>query len=695
MPPLACVNSVEAPHTHIHTHPHSNSSHYAFARMPGEGSLPAGDPTLYNPNPGLPWSAAHSSALYGVDGWGAPYFKVNEGGNVAVRPHGARTLLWEEIDVMKVVKKAVGPKSAGGLGMTTPLIIRFPDILRHRLEALQCAFDTAIAMQRYDSHFQGVYPVKCNQDRYVVENIVEFGKEFAFGLEAGSKPELLLTMACLCKGNPKALLICNGYKDEEYVSLALVARSLNFNTVIVLEQVEELDVVISASRKLSVTPVIGIRAKLRTKHAGHFGSTSGEKGKFGLTTMEILNVVKKLKAADMLDCLQLLHFHIGSQIPSVALLNDGVSEASFIYCELAKLGANMRIIDIGGGLGIDYDGTKSGSSDMSVAYTLEEYASTVVTAVRTACDQRGVYHPVLCSESGRALVSHHSLLIFDVVSVDQKTTSGLDFDLDGLPDELAGEYKSLEALARFGDYPRSLVCADQMKMKAVDLFKEGRLGLQQLAMVDGLCDTLYPSKPAVCHVNLSIFTSIPDYWAIGQLFPVMPIHKLTEKPTVQAILSDLTCDSDGKIDTFIGGAGSGGPGGLPVHSLSSGEEPYYLGMFLGGAYQEALGGLHNLFGTPNVVHVVQSSGPHCFAITRALPGQTMADVLALMMHEPHMMFDSLKCRIEDSLTSLSLPDDHCTSALTSIANAFHGLPYLSSSVSAPEADEFYDDHWSH
>lgn len=691
MPPLACVNAIEAPH------PHNNlnnllsiSSHYAFARMPGEGTLlPAGD--LNNPQ----WTAAHSSALYGVDGWGAPYFKVSESGNVTIRPHGPRTLPWEEIDLMKVVKKAVGPKSNGGLGMNTPLIVRFPDVLRHRIESLQSAFDAAIAVQRYESHYQGVYPVKCNQDRYVVENIVEFGKEFAFGLEAGSKPELLLTMACLCKGNPKSLLICNGYKDEEYVSMALIARSLNFNTVIVLEQVEELDVVISAAKKLSVRPVIGVRAKLRTKHAGHFGGTSGEKGKFGLTAMEILNVVKKLRAADMLDCLQLLHFHIGSQIPSVALLNDGVSEAAYIYCELAKLGANMRIIDIGGGLGIDYDGTKSGSSDMSVAYTLEEYAMAVVSAIRGVCDQKGVCHPMLCSESGRALVSHHSLLIFDVVSIDQKksSSSGIEFDPEDLPDELAADYKSLESLARIGDYPRSLICAERMKIKAVEMFKEGCLELQQLAMVDVVCDALNePTRPAVCHVNLSIFTSIPDYWAIGQMFPVMPIQKLTEKPTVQAILSDLTCDSDGKIDTFIGG----GSGGLPLHSLASGEEPYYLGMFLGGAYQEALGGLHNLFGAPNVVHVVQSSGPHCFAITRALPGQTMADVLASMMHEPHMMYDSLKCRIEDSLSSLSLHDDQCDSALTAIAAAFHGLPYLSaSSVSPPESDsdEFYD-HWS-
>uniref|UniRef100_A0A0D6R5T3 Arginine decarboxylase n=1 Tax=Araucaria cunninghamii TaxID=56994 RepID=A0A0D6R5T3_ARACU len=722
MPPLACVEAVEAPHSL--SHPLSYPSHYGYGygigyALPGEGSLPVPaivsntNPFLLNAN-STAWSTAHSSALYKVDGWGAPYFVVNENGNMAVLPHGSMTLPSEEIDVMKVIKKVVEPKSAGGLGMCAPLMIRFPDVLKHRLEALQKAFDSAIVMHMYESHFQGVYPVKCNQDRYIVENVVEFGKQYCFGLEAGSKPELLLAMACLCKGSSKALLVCNGYKDEEYVSLALLARRMDFNSVIVLEQEEELDVVIAASRKMSVRPVIGVRAKLRTKHAGHFGGTSGEKGKFGLTSVEIVSVVKKLRKEGMLDCLQLLHFHIGSQIPSVSVLNDGVSEAAHIYCELVKMGANMKVIDIGGGLGIDYDGTKSASSDMSVAYDLEEYASAVVEAVRAACAQKGVVHPVLCSESGRALVSHHSLLVFDVVSMQGKKASAATAvaaasgaELDSLPEELVDEYKAVQAYARIGDCQMSQAAAQRMKMKGVALFKEGMLSLEQLAMVDGVCEVTSgqhqaqaEEAPTVCHINLSIFKSMPDYWAIGQLFPVMPIHRLNERPTVQAILSDLTCDSDGKIETFVGEGGR--VHSLAMHSWSG--DPYYLGMFLGGAYQEALGGLHNLFGAPNVVHVVQSSGPHCFAITRALPGQTSADVLGMMMHEPHIMFDSLKCRIEDSL-SLPLPfclsEHEHDSTLNAIASAFHSLPYLSSNSSTPSSsdvdDEFEDDDdiWTH
>lgn len=694
MPPLACLGVVESPH-------HNPLRSYG---LPGEGSLPV--PLVpFFPNPffangggvgtaaAAAWSAAHSSALYRVDGWGAPYFVVNENGNVAVRPHGAKTLPSEEIDVMKVVKKVVASKSVGGLGMSAPLIVRFPDVLKHRLESLQSAFDSAMQTQSYGSFFQGVYPVKCNQDRYVVENIVEFGKPYSFGLEAGSKPELLLAMASMCKASPKALLVCNGYKDEEYVSLALTARRMNFNCVIVLEQEEELDVVLSVSRKLSVRPVIGVRAKLRTKHGGHFGTTSGEKGKFGLTSLEIVGIVRKLQKLGMLDCLQLLHFHIGSQIPSVEILNDGVSEAAYIYCELVKLGAGMKIIDIGGGLGIDYEGTKSSSSDMSVSYSLEEYAAAVVKAVRVACSQKGVNHPIICSESGRALVSHHSLLVFDVVSVHDKKDSvsaavaGMDLKplVDDLPEELVGEYKSVMAYTAMGDCHRSQICAEHMKARCLDMFKEGRLGLEQLATVDGMCDLVSSppaGSPAVCHINLSIFKSIPDYWAIGQLFPVMPIHRLNERPTVRAVLSDLTCDSDGKVDTFIS-SDDNGTRGLALHSFEDRSEPYYLGMFLGGAYQEALGGLHNLFGVPNVVHVVQSSGPHCFSITRALPGQTSADVLRLMMHEPNMMFNSLKCRIEDSLQQMD--DDYdldsAVSNLNTIASTFNSLPYLSSSSS--------------
>ncbi|XP_050260146.1 arginine decarboxylase-like [Quercus robur] len=630
------------------------------------------------------WSPTCSSELYKVDGWGAPYFAVNGSGNISVRPHGASTLPHQEIDLLKIVKKVSDPKSSGGLGLQLPLIVRLPDVLKNRLESLQAAFEYAVQSQGYEAHYQGVYPVKCNQDRFVVEDIVKFGSPFRFGLEAGSKPELLLAMSCLCKGNPEALLVCNGFKDAEYISLALVARKLALNTVIVLEQEEELDLVVDLSKRLSVKPIIGVRAKLRTKHSGHFGSTSGEKGKFGLTTTQILRVVKKLEQAGMIDCLQLLHFHIGSQIPSTALLADGVGEAAQIYCELVRLGAQMRVIDIGGGLGIDYDGSKSTESDISVGYTLGEYAAAVVQAIRFVCDRRSIKHPIICSESGRAIVSHHSVLIFEAVSAsvyESPTMSSLGFQyfVDSLPDEAHADYMNLYSAAIRGDSETCLIYADQLKQRYVDQFKEGSLGIEQLAAVDGLCDVISksigaPDPVRTYHVNLSVFTSIPDFWGIGQLFPIVPIHRLEQKPSVKGILSDLTCDSDGKIDKFIGGESS-----LPLHELEgdggTGTGKYYLGMFLGGAYEEALGGLHNLFGGPSVVRVSQSDGPHSFAVTRAVPGPSCGDVLRVMQHEPELMFETLKHRAEeccnDSGNGIGM-----SALANSLAKSFRNMPYL-------------------
>ncbi|KAL6963775.1 Arginine decarboxylase 1A, chloroplastic [Sarracenia purpurea var. burkii] len=632
------------------------------------------------------WSPSHSAALYKIDRWGLPYFSVNSSGNISVRPFGTATLPHQEIDLLKVVKKASDPKLSGGLGLQLPLIVRFPDVLKNRLESLQSVFDFAVKSQGYESHYQGVYPVKCNQDRFVVEDIVKFGSAFRFGLEAGSKPELLLAMSCLCKGSSESLLVCNGFKDMEYISLALVARKLALNTVIVLEQEEELDLVIDMSQKLAVRPLIGVRAKLRTKHSGHFGSTSGENGKFGLTTTQILRVVKKLEHYGMLDCLQLLHFHIGSQIPTTTLLADGVGEAAQIYCELVRLGACMKVIDIGGGLGIDYDGSKSADSDISVSYDLEEYAAAVVRAVRFVCDRKCVKHPVICSESGRAIVSHHSILIFEAVSASTSEAPAmnplsLQYFVEGLAEDARTDYRNLSAAAIRGEYETSLLYADQLKQRCVEQFKEGSLGIEQLAAADGLCDlvskAIGASDPVrTYHVNLSVFTSIPDFWGIGQLFPIIPIHRLDDRPVMRGILSDLTCDSDGKIDKFIGGESS-----LPLHELegdggfSGAGGRYYLGMFLGGAYEEALGGVHNLFGGPSVVRVSQSDGPHSFAVTRAVPGPSCRDVLRVMQHEPELMFETLKHRVEEFVH-----DDNGGMAHSSIASglsrSFNNMPYL-------------------
>eukprot|EP00250_Pteridium_aquilinum_P033142 c5242_g1_i2 orf=584-2170(+) len=439
-----------------------------------------------------PWTAGKSSSLYRVSGWGAPYFFINAQGHMAIRPMGRNTKPHEEIDIMRIVQRVVECRVLGDLAVPTPLILRFPDVLRDRLENLQAAFDMAIRIRCYQGRFQGVFPVKCNQDRHVVENIVEFGKPFGFGLEAGSKPELLLAMATLCKGSPDALLVCNGYKDADYVCLALLANRLQLNCVIVLEQEQELDVVLKMSHHLGIEPLLGLRAKLNTKHAGHFGETSGEDGKFGLSSSQIVSIVQRLRRVGKLHCLRLLHFHIGSQIPSLVILNDGVSEAAHIYCELALMGANMEFLDIGGGLGIDYDGSSSAESDMSVGYTMEEYAKEVVQAVENACAMKGVKHPTLCSESGRALVSHHSVLVFDVLSAHQKGSNmdkdrGVSLEVDvTLPDELGGLHRSLIGFAQAADHERTLEYAKKLKMECISYFKQGRMSLAQLAAINSL-----------------------------------------------------------------------------------------------------------------------------------------------------------------------------------------------------------------
>ncbi|GMH02802.1 hypothetical protein Nepgr_004641 [Nepenthes gracilis] len=657
----------------------------SFPGVPLPTNNPSAFTSISSVAENIHWSPSLSAALYRIDGWGKPYFSVNSSGNISVSPYGTDTLPHQDIDVMKVVKKVSDPISVGGLGLPLPLILRFPDVLKNRLESLQSAFDFSIQSQGYDSHYQGVYPVKCNQDRFVVEDIVKFGSPFRFGLEAGSKPELLLAMSSLCKGNPEALLICNGFKDAEYISLALISRKLALDTVVVMELEEELDLIIDLSRRLSVRPVIGVRAKLRTKHSGHFGTTSGEKGKFGLTTTQILRIVRKLDSVGMLDCLQLLHFHIGSQIPSTDLLTDGVAEAAQIYCELVRLGARMRVIDIGGGLGIDYDGSKSTTSDISVGYTLEEYAASVVRAVRIVCDRKGVRHPVICSESGRAIVSHHSVLVFEAVSARLPTTTsisslGLQYLVEGLTEEARADYASLSAASIRGEYETCLLHADQLRQRCVDQFKDGSLGMEQLAAFDGLYEfvskALGVADPVrTYHVNLSIFTSIPDFWGIGQLFPIIPIHRLDQKPEVRGILSDLTCDSDGKIDKFIGGESS-----LPLHELegeNGGGGRYYLGMFLGGAYEEAIGGLHNLFGGPSVVRITQSDGPYSFAVTRAVQGPSCGDVLRVMQHEPELMFQSLKHRAEEYIH-----EEDTASLANWLAHSFHNMPYLMAAPSS-------------
>ncbi|CAM6120048.1 unnamed protein product [Calypogeia fissa] len=651
-----------------------------------------------------PWTVGNSSLLYRVHGWGAPYFFINEQGNMAVRPHGEDTALSEEIDIIDVVERVVSQ------GMAPPLILRFPAILQHRLRSLHSAFERAIMQQDYQGRFQGVYPVKCNPDRFIVEDIVKAGKNIRFGLEAGSKPELMMALSVLCgHGSPEALLICNGYKDVEYVHVALLARQLGVRSVIVLEQEEELEIVIQVGERLGVRPVIGVRAKLSTKHDGHWGETSGEKGKFGLTIPEIVGVVSKLRRAGMLDCLQLLHFHIGSQIPSLELVDEGVSEASHIFCELALMGANMKHIDIGGGLGVDYDGTNSSTSEASIGYSLDGYAEQVVNSIKVACSAKNVKCPIITCESGRGLVSHQSVLVFDVLSAGAKPCNtaedvGIPLVIEGLPYEMAAVYEELSNYVKSGKYESAFECARSLKAEGTRLFKLGLFSLERRAMVDkiyGMVKALsYEKEQArrkdaadgtvTYHINLSIFKSLPDSWAIGQLFPFAPLHRHEEEPSAQAIFSDLTCDSDGKVATFIGHDDDIEPSNfLRLHPLVP-KKPYYIGMFLAGAYQEVLGSMHNLFGMLNVVHVSSgaSSGGERFKITRSLPGQNIKEVLRVMQHDPDELFQGLQSRVHESFISGRLIEQEALAILQNLSSSFCSYTYLSNPFSRSKAERY-------
>ncbi|XP_020085240.1 arginine decarboxylase 2-like [Ananas comosus] len=578
--------------------------------------------------------------LYNIEGWGDPYFAVNSSGNISVKTNGVETTSEQEIDLLAAVKAATAKN------LQFPLILRFPDVLKHRLDSLYTAFINAIQYTGYNSHYQGVFPVKVNQNKDVVDNLVNFGKGhvvkfgedhyYNFGLEAGSKPELLLAMHSLINGSPEAYLVCNGYKDMDYISLALVARTIKLNTIIVLELEDEVDTVVAASKKLNIRPVLGIRARLLTTNPGHFGSTSGKHGKFGLLEAQIYAVAKKLEQLGMLDCLKLLHFHIGSQIPTTSILSSAVREASGYYCNLVKMGAPMGTLDIGGGLGIDYDGTRSGSSDMSVAYGFEEYASAVVQAAKLVCNQNGVQHPVLCSESGRALASHHSILIYDALSVVEDPSDSVSSDeLISRLDELVGNPTKLHAnlksavRSRDSNNNTSRAHADQLKKHGVEIFKLSRRLAKQL---EAAGETTYSY-----HANLSVFSLTPDFWGIKQLFPILPIHRLNEQPTQKGTLIDLTCDSDGKIDQFIGEALT-----LPLHALEQSGGGYYIGTFLAGAYQEPLGCKHNLFGGPTLVRVDSTAGSSGgFTVELLATGPSAADQLKAMHHDPDEIMNDI------------------------------------------------------
>jgi len=598
-----------------------------------------------------PWSTSLSEDLYGFKRWGAGHFAVNDAGCVTVEPLAdGRT-----ISIKDVIDEA------GEMNLQAPFVIRFQDLLRYRVEQINNLFRKAIQEEDYAGRYRGVFPIKVNQLREVVEEIVDAGAKFDYGLEAGSKPELMIAMA-MHEGENR-LIICNGYKDQDYIRLALLGIKLGKQIILVVEQLSEVDHIVKLAVETGVRPLIGFRAKLLTRGEGKWATSTGDNAKFGLNTAEILFAAEKLKQAGLTDCLQLLHFHIGSQVPNILTIKNAVVEASRFYCQLVKMGFPMGLLDVGGGLGIDYDGSRT-NFESSMNYSMAEYARDVVANIRDICIDGGVPVPDIVSESGRAVVAPHSMLVVEVFEhINKRETLGV----KQRPKHKAKVVRDLEALAKnkakLGQLER-FHDAVQRKEEAFSLFNLGYLDLENRAAAESLywqiCEQLASENEESAYIpeelqdlssvladqyvcNFSVFQSLLDHWALKQLFPVTPLHRLDEKPSVNAILADITCDSDGKISDFIDLEDT--KSHLALHPLDG--KPYYLGIYLTGAYQDIMGDLHNLFGRVNEVHVfLEDDEENGFYIEETLQGSRIRDVVAGVQYQHTDLCRRLKAQID-------------------------------------------------
>ena len=604
-------------------------------------------------NPAQPWGIEDSLELYHVRAWGQGYFGINQSGHVVVRPD---TTEQHEIDLYEVVE------GLQARDLTTPVVVRFSDILAHRLRRLHDAFAQAITENDYKNRYAAVFPIKVNQQRLVVEEVYRYGQQFGFGLEVGSKPELLAVMA-MTENAPERLIICNGFKDDSYIEAVTLATKLGRTIIPVVENFEELGLILKHARAYQVRPRIGVRVKLFSEGSGRWSSSAGEKSKFGLFITEILELFNVLKSHDMLDCLQLVHCHPGSQLQDIRRIKDAINELAHVYAELKLMGAGLQYIDVGGGLGVDYDGSGT-NFPSSINYTLNEYASDVVYRVASVCNARDIPHPMIVSESGRAVAAYHSVLIFDALgssALDKfRVTGDRAEDYSG-EEELPQPVQDLFEAFRGVSERRLVECYHDALTAREQVLQMFNLGLMSLEF-RGLAERLYWATCAkirdYCRklerlpeeledlesilsdtyfCNFSVFQSLPDSWAIDQLFPILPIHRLDERPTRTAVLADITCDSDGKIDHFVSMRDVKRT--LELHELR-GEEKYYLAAFLVGAYQETLGDLHNLFGDTHVVHVrLHDEGG--WWIEEIVKGDTANKVLEYMEYDVAELYPAL------------------------------------------------------
>lgn len=627
------------------------------------------------------WTPEKSSELYGINNWGNGYFQINNAGNVSVTPMGSAG---PSVDLYDLTQDLLDR------GIRVPIMIRFPDIIRSRVELLNGCFQKAFEEYGYKGEYRGVYPIKVNQQRHLVQELVKYGAEYNMGLEAGSKPELLVVLA-LMKAE-KALIVCNGFKDIEYIETAILSQKLGRNTIIVVDRYEELKMIVDVAKKFNARPKIGFRAKLNSQGAGKWVDSSGARSKFGLTSAEIVSGVEFLKAEGMLDCLELLHYHIGSQVPQIQSIKSSLKEGARFYVELYKMGAGLKYIDVGGGLGIDYDG--SGHSDSSVNYSEQEYANDIVSTLQTLCDESNIPHPNIVTESGRFMVAHHSVLVFNVMGVNDlhrenpprpatKADPSIMQDMQYVYEKLNAENIN----ECFNDL-------EQSKQESLQLFTFGVLSLEQRAWCEmmyfaiatkmarlarrtpdaedivaalskELCDTYFS--------NFSVFQSVPDSWAVGQLFPVIPIHRLNEEPTREATLADLTCDSDGVIEKFIDTETGTPKETVRLHKFTT-DNQYYVGVFLTGAYQEILGDLHNLFGDTDAVHI--SLNEVGYTIDHYVPGDTVTEVLSYVQYGRSEMVDSVRKATEESIQKGTITKHEARLLIKHYEEGLSGYTYL-------------------
>ena len=637
------------------------------------------------------WTIKDSSEVYDIDKWGEKYFSINKEGNISISPEGNSE---QSIDLFKLIKEIKSRK------INTPLIIRFNDILKDRIKELHNAFKIAIDSYSYNNIYKGVFPVKCNHQKNLINKIIEFGEPWDFGLEVGSKSELLIGLSLL--SNDKSLLICNGYKDKNYIEMVILARKLGKRPILVIEQIDEVRRIIKAVNKLGAKPIIGIRSKLSSKSSGRWSQSSGQKSKFGLSVPEIILTIEELKEANLLAELKLLHFHIGSQISDISVIKDALQEGSQIFVELSKLGAPMRYIDVGGGLGIDFDGSKT-SSNNSTNYSLQNYANDVVATIKDTCEVNNIKQPIIISESGRAITSHCSIFVFNILGA-----SNLDINTDSLLKQnkynsliicnLIDTLKQIKSIdSRSVDISKIIELwndAKKFKNDSLASFRLGFISLKERSCAEQLTcacakEIIKKVEPqeinhsdlqdiksilsSTYYGNFSVFKSTPDTWAINQVFPIIPLHRHLEEPTIKANFADLTCDSDGKLNNFINNGTIKSL--INLHEFSEIND-YYIGVFLSGSYQEALGNFHNLFGNTNIIHIDIEENSQ-YKISDMIREDSQSDILRVFDHNSDELLEKLRVKIELAINQKKFTIQESQKLLSQMERSLRKSTYLS------------------